>query len=172
MRRHGSDRTRFAGLPLTGASRLLVGYRFSPSGPQNGSQTRVRGLQAAKTLGVEDLAPIAPFREESSRRLNPQPNPKTKRKAPLPGFSPESRAIRAFVSTPTGNGTRLGIAWHPLAGRARRCSTCTECHSLRCLSSDSQPSAEPSSEPWLKCRPGGPPSPLPWGEPPKPTRYV
>lgn len=103
-------------------------------------------------------------------RLNPLLNLGPINENPAPGFWPGGRAFTASVSTPTGNGTHLGIAWHPLAGRARRCLPYTDCHSLHCLGSDSQPSPEPSSEHWLECRPGGADKPPFWGEPPKPAR--
>jgi len=78
----------------------------------------------------------------------------------------------AAESTPTGNGTRLGIAWHALAGRARHLLPRTACRSLRLPSFGPQPTSEPSSEPWLECRPRGPFEPFSCGEPPKRTRLI
>ena len=104
--------------------------------------------------------------------LNPVLNPQAKRKTLFPGFAPRNRAISAFVTTPTGNGTQLGIARHILAGRARRLLPRTACRSLRFPSFGPQPTFEPSSEPWLECRPRGPVEPFSWGEPPKPTRSL
>ena len=109
-----------------------------------------RGRWARRWRGFQPL----PIQAQQPKTATPEP-PAEPYASPImekPVFSREKSIGSAKRNTPTGNGTRLGIGRHPLAGDSRASRPSTPCPSLRTTGLDSPRSDEPSPEPSLAGR--------------------